>query len=259
VKIQYNITPTSGVPVSALGELTAKGITADHDEYQINLMKENVIVTDVNDNIIGHATKQFSHLLENIKGGEGMLHRAFSVFLFNERQELLLQQRSHTKVTFPLLWTNTCCSHPIYIPEEMDGAAGAKRAAMRKLEHELGITVGALSPEAFNYITRIHYCAASGDVWGEHEIDYIMLAECDSKTMPLKPNAEEVDAVKWVTKEQLQQMFDDEKRNKTTTMTPWFRLICDSFTFKWWDYLLAHKSLKGVEKFNDHHTIHRLK
>jgi isopentenyl-diphosphate delta-isomerase len=50
---------------------------------------------------------------------QGMLHRAFSVFLFNTKGELLLQQRSDAKITFPGYWTNTCCSHPLYFPEEM--------------------------------------------------------------------------------------------------------------------------------------------
>lgn len=57
------------------------------------------------------------HLMTNIN--QGMLHRAFSVFLFNTRGELLLQQRSDSKITFPAYWTNTCCSHPLYFPEEM--------------------------------------------------------------------------------------------------------------------------------------------
>lgn len=50
---------------------------------------------------------------------QGMLHRAFSVFLFNSKGELLLQQRSDEKITFPSTWTNTCCSHPLYFPEEL--------------------------------------------------------------------------------------------------------------------------------------------
>jgi len=56
--------------------------------------------------------KKKGHLNENIK--EGLLHRAFSVFLFNSKGELLLQQRAQEKITFPLYWTNTCCSHPLY-------------------------------------------------------------------------------------------------------------------------------------------------
>lgn len=50
---------------------------------------------------------------------QGMLHRAFSVFLFNTKGELLLQQRADAKITFPGYWTNTCCSHPLYVPDEL--------------------------------------------------------------------------------------------------------------------------------------------
>jgi isopentenyl-diphosphate delta-isomerase len=58
------------------------------------------------------------HLTENIQ--KGMLHRAFSVFLFNKDGELLLQQRAAEKITFPSMWTNTCCSHPLYLDAEME-------------------------------------------------------------------------------------------------------------------------------------------
>jgi len=56
--------------------------------------------------------------MENIN--KGLLHRAFSVFLFNEENELLLQQRAASKITFPMMWTNTCCSHMLHSPEELD-------------------------------------------------------------------------------------------------------------------------------------------
>jgi len=71
----------------------------------------------------------------------GLLHRAFSVFLFDSSNRLLLQQRSDEKITFPGYWTNTCCSHPLNVEDEKDenNHLGVKRAARRKLYHELGI------------------------------------------------------------------------------------------------------------------------
>lgn len=75
------------------------------------------------------------------------LHRAFSVFIFNTEQKLLLQKRAAIKITFPDRWTNSCCSHPLYNDSEMDmtgDAIGVKRAAQRKLAHELGIEMVAL-------------------------------------------------------------------------------------------------------------------
>jgi isopentenyl-diphosphate delta-isomerase type 1 len=205
------------------------------DPEQVRLLEEEVILVDRDDTPIGRASKKecetqtrpgfrarrqlpecvceprpscarAAHLTVNIN--KGMLHRAFSVFLFNEEGKLLLQKRSDAKITFPSRWTNTCCSHPLYFPEEMDetnnigeqsvtsararlrprhlaperkwrertptnssrdGAfTGVKRAASRKLEHELGITRDVLSLDDFRYITRLHYLATEG-MWGEHE------------------------------------------------------------------------------------------
>lgn len=105
---------------------------------------------------------------------KGLLHRAFSVFLFNSSNQLLLQQRATEKITFPDMWTNTCCSHPLAVPGETgvglrDAVEGAKRAAQRKLDHELGIKKEQVPLEAFRFLTRIHYKAPSDGEWGEHE------------------------------------------------------------------------------------------
>ncbi|XP_008655399.1 isopentenyl-diphosphate Delta-isomerase I isoform X1 [Zea mays] len=89
------------------------------DAVQRRLMFEDeCILVDEQDNVIGHESKYNCHLMEKIEAGN-VLHRAFSVFLFNSKYELLLQQRSATKVTFPLVWTNTCCSHPLYRESEL--------------------------------------------------------------------------------------------------------------------------------------------
>lgn len=109
--------------------------------------------------------------MKNINAG--LLHRAFSCFLFNSRNELLLQQRADAKITFPGLWTNTCCSHPLDIPGEVgDDFAGAilgvKRAAQRKLQQELGIKPEQVPIQDFEFLTRVHYLAGDGK-WGEHE------------------------------------------------------------------------------------------
>jgi isopentenyl-diphosphate delta-isomerase len=109
--------------------------------------------------------------MENIN--KGLLHRAFSAFVFRPSDgRLLLQQRATEKITFPDMWTNTCCSHPLDdFDAEKDQHAhrGVKVAATRKLEHELGIPQAQVPPEAFQYLTRIHYLAPSSGLWGEHE------------------------------------------------------------------------------------------
>jgi isopentenyl-diphosphate delta-isomerase len=105
---------------------------------------------------------------------KGLLHRAFSVFLFDDQNRLLLQQRAEEKITFADMWTNTCCSHPLNIPGETgstlpESIEGAKRAAQRKLDHELGIKPEQVPIEKFHFLTRIHYKAPSDGKWGEHE------------------------------------------------------------------------------------------
>jgi isopentenyl-diphosphate delta-isomerase type 1 len=110
--------------------------------------------------------------MENID--KGLLHRAFSVFLFDSQNRLLLQQRATEKITFPDMWTNTCCSHPLGIPGETgttleESVQGVRRAAVRKLDQELGIKASQVPIDHFKFLTRIHYKAPSDGQWGEHE------------------------------------------------------------------------------------------
>lgn len=226
-----------------------------HDDEQIRLMNENCIVLDWNDEAIGAGTKKLCHLMSNIE--KGLLHRAFSVFLFNERGELLLQQRASEKITFPDLWTNTCCSHPLCVDDELglDGSLeekvqGAINAAVRKLEHELGIPQSETRTRGrFHFLNRIHYMAPSNEPWGEHEIDYILFYKLgEGQALSVAPNVNEVRDSKWVSAEQLKQMFSDPELK----FTPWFKLICESYLFQWWD------QLSDLSKVENDRQIHRM-
>ncbi|KAK5674547.1 isopentenyl-diphosphate delta-isomerase idi1 [Elasticomyces elasticus] len=222
---------------------------AGYDEEQIRLMDEVCIVLDDHDNPIGSASKKVCHLMENID--KGLLHRAFSVFLFDPQNRLLLQQRATEKITFPDMWTNTCCSHPLGIPGEtgstLDAAvAGVKRAAQRKLDHELGIKAHQVPLDKFNFLTRIHYKAPSDGKWGEHEIDYILFIKAD---VDLDSNPNEVQATKWVAEGDLKTMLKDD----TLLFTPWFKLICQSMIFEWWEHLDS-----GLEKYMGERDIRRM-
>ena len=110
------------------------------DDTQVKLLEEQCILVDQDDRVVGHNSKKMCHRISE-NGTVGILHRAFSVFLFNSSGKLLLQQRSPAKITFPSYFTNTCCSHPLYLPEELEEEKqlGVRRAAQRKLFHELGI------------------------------------------------------------------------------------------------------------------------
>lgn len=138
--------------------------------------RDTVLVVNDDDVVIGSESKRSAHEFTPSQP-RGVLHRACSVFLFDEStSELLLQKRASSKITFPNVWTNTCCSHPLHGmdvnevdgPEDvMDGSVrGVKAAAIRKLNHELGIPFGELAVEDFKFLTRVHYWAADSVTHG---------------------------------------------------------------------------------------------
>jgi isopentenyl-diphosphate delta-isomerase type 1 len=92
-------------------------IEVSYDQEQLRLMQEMCIIVDKEDQVIRPETKKKCHLMTEID--KGLLHRAFSVFIFNSENKLLLQQRADEKITFPGYFTNACCSHPLYCEEEM--------------------------------------------------------------------------------------------------------------------------------------------
>lgn len=228
-------------------------IDKQYDQTQLNLFNEQMILVDRDDKPIGSETKKNCHLLENIS--KGMLHRAFSVFLFDTNNRLLLQQRSMHKITYPNHWTNTCCSHPLNIDEEMEtknNQQGIKVAAKRRMNYELGIKESQLKIDTFKYLTRIHYKAENvpnDGVFGEHEIDYILFIKGD---YDLQPNANEVKAVRYVSMYELKELLAEEMNpNSGVLLTPWFKLISDKFLFDWWS------KLDRIETLKDEKTIHR--
>ncbi|KAK9838284.1 hypothetical protein WJX81_002324 [Elliptochloris bilobata] len=176
-----------------------------------------------------------------------------------------ISDRAASKITFPDVWTNTCCSHPLHghTPSEVDrpedvasGAVpGAQRAALRKLWHELGIAPEALSAGGFRFLTRLQYCAADHDTygpdaeWGEHEVDYILFARAE---VALDPNPDEVSAVRYVDAAALRAMMAS---GSGLRWSPWFRLIAEHFLDRWWADL--DRTL-GTDDFVDVERIHRL-
>ncbi|CAN3353351.1 isopentenyl-diphosphate delta-isomerase [Diutina catenulata] len=256
------VTPLAEVSGIARSESSSKedlALFAGHDAEQIKLMEELCIVLDYDDKPVGSGTKKVCHIMDNIR--QGLLHRAFSVFMFNADGKLLLQQRADEKITFANMWTNTCCSHPLCVPAELGASgqaninslpaavAGAKNAAVRKLEHELGIPPAEVPVSSFEFLTRIHYMSPSGgedSKWGEHEIDYILIQQC-ANDITVNANYNEVRDFKWVSEAELKAMFADD----SLVFTPWFKLICEKFLFKWW------ANLKDLDQFKDD-SIHRM-
>ncbi|CAL1385326.1 unnamed protein product [Linum trigynum] len=226
---------------------------AGMDAVQRRLMFEDeCILVNEDDKVVGHDSKYNCHLWENIEKGNA-LHRAFSVFLFNSKYELLLQQRSATKVTFPLVWTNTCCSHPLYRETELvdEASLGVRNAAQRKLLDELGIPAEDVPVDQFMPLGRMLYKAPSDGKWGEHELDYLLFIVRD---VSMKPNPDEVAEVKYVNREELRELLRKADAGEGgLKLSPWFRLVVDNFLFKWWDHV-EKGTLKDVADME----IHRL-
>lgn len=143
-------------------------------------MSEQVILVDADDNAIGTMNKLEAHL-------QGKLHRAFSVFIFNEKGELLLQQRAIDKYHSGGKWTNTCCSHPRMGEDTLD-------AAHRRLKEEMGMECD------LQYAFNFTYKAALLDGIQEHEFDHVYFGTCDEAP---SPDPAEVSNYKYVSMEAL--------------------------------------------------------
>lgn len=161
-------------------------------------MEEQVILVDEQDNQIGLMPKMEAH-------EKAALHRAFSVFIFNDDGELMLQQRAADKYHSPLLWTNTCCSH------QRDGETSLE-AGKRRLQEEMGFITDL--EEVFWFV----YKAPFDNGLTEHELDHVMVGTFNGAP---SINKEEVEAYKWMT---LDAVKEDMKVNPDN-YTAWFKII----------------------------------
>lgn len=163
---------------------------------------ETLILVDEKDNEIGYEEKIKAH-----KNG-GKLHRAFSIFIFNDKNELLLQKRSIKKYHFGGLWTNTCCSH------HKKGET-LEESIHRELKEEVGFDT-----ELKEIFTFIYHATDKNSGLTEHELDHVFIGRYNGE---VKPNAEEIDEWKWINTEELR---EDIKVNGEN-YTPWFKKIID--------------------------------
>ena len=166
------------------------------------MTKENVILVNENDEQIG--------LMEKIEAHEkALLHRAFSVFILNDKGELMLQQRALHKYHSPGLWTNTCCSH------QREGESNIS-AGKRRLQEEMGFVTELA--EAVSFI----YKAAFDNGLTEHEYDHVMIGTYNDKPII---NPDEVASWKWM---DVQAVKDDITENPNQ-YTAWFKIIFEKF------------------------------
>ncbi|KAH7470757.1 hypothetical protein PRIC1_003417 [Phytophthora ramorum] len=209
------------------GRVTFEELTAGADAEQLEFMKEQIVQVDEQDAVQGPISKKDAHI------HDGVLHRAFSVFVFNSKNELLIQKRASEKITFPGFWANTCCSHPLFTEGELEDGVGVKRAAIRKLEHELGIPTTTFAIEDLAYVSTVMYKAASDENWTEYEMDHILFARGEVSLDNVNEN--EVEQVEFIARENLPALLNDTTRK----LSPWFHLIGSNLLPHWWDNLDA--------------------
>jgi geranylgeranyl diphosphate synthase type I len=198
------------------------------DDAQSQLMAEAIISVSEKDEVLGPMSKISAHR------DAGAYHRAFSVLLFDSKKRLLLQRRANDKVTFPGVWANSCCSHPLHSEDELteENALGVKKAAIRKLEQELGISPSHFSIEDFHFMTKMRYSARMNETWIEREIDHILIAQVD---VELNPNPNEVSEIAWVTYDELEELLLEEEPTNGS-IAPWFRCIAARImNEEWWN------------------------
>tara|TARA_B100001059_G_C17734097_1_gene527853 strand:+ start:382 stop:951 length:570 start_codon:yes stop_codon:yes gene_type:complete len=157
---------------------------------------EELILVDDHDNEIGFRSKFDCH------NGDGLLHRAFSVFLFNETGQLLLQRRSEKKRLWPGYWSNSCCSHP-------RRGESLSVATRRRLDDELNVST------ELNLIYHFKYQANFGKVGSEHELCHVFLGNLRGN---VHPNKNEIESIRFISVCEL----DSELTSSPEKFTPWF-------------------------------------
>jgi len=159
---------------------------------------EKLILVDSENNVRGYKDKVDCHM------GDGDLHRAFSIFIFNDAQELLLQQRSREKMLWPLIWSNSCCSHP-------RKGEDFEQATHRRLKEELGIDT------ELKYLFRFEYQAKYLDVGSENELCSVYIGKSNDH---VQVNPTEIAAWKYIPIDKINGEFEA----NPAIYSPWFKM-----------------------------------
>ena len=168
-------------------------------------MAEEVLLVDEHDHLLGKMEKIEAH-------EKGLLHRAFSVFIYNDNDELLIQKRALSKYHTPGLWTNTCCSH------QREGETNIE-AGKRRLQEEMGFTTDL--EDQFSFI----YKAPFSNGLTEHEYDHILTGHFNG--IP-DPNPDEVAEWKWMTLDEIEKDIEEHPGNYTA----WFKILLEKYLEK---------------------------
>ena len=170
----------------------------DHASRIVSSETEQLILVDENDVEMGHIDKQSAH------DANGLLHRAFSLFIFNPDGKLLMQQRSADKRLWPNYWSNSCCSHP-------RRGETMQQATSRRLRDELNIDA------ELEFVYKFTYQASYDELGAENELCWVYLGRTADTIMP---NRSEIADTGWVSASELQRKLEE----KPAQFTPWFKL-----------------------------------
>ncbi|WP_346426853.1 isopentenyl-diphosphate Delta-isomerase [Wenzhouxiangella sp. XN201] len=171
---------------------------------------EELILVDDADRAIGTLSKGACH------DGDGILHRAFSVFLFDEEGRLLIQQRAGDKRLWPLYWANSCCSHP-RAGEEMN------EATVRRTREELGVSA------ELEFIYKFQYQASYEGVGAEHELCWVYIGL--TREDEVRPNPSEIADWRFLPPEEVDALIE----NPDADVAPWFRMEWRELRRAHWD------------------------
>ncbi|RKR06534.1 isopentenyl-diphosphate delta-isomerase [Maribacter vaceletii] len=166
------------------------------------MKEEEVILVNTNDEPIGTMPKMEAH-------EKAVLHRAFSVFIMNNKGETMLQQRAAHKYHSPLLWTNTCCSH------QRVGESNIQ-AGKRRLQEEMGFSA------ELQEVTSFIYKAPFDNGLTEHELDHVMIGNYNGEP---KINLDEVESWKWMKPVAIKKDIEINPE----VYTVWFKIIFEKF------------------------------
>jgi isopentenyl-diphosphate delta-isomerase len=167
-------------------------------EEIVSSESEALILVDPSDKVVGYLDKSAAH------DGEGVLHRAFSLFIFNPEGRLLLQRRAPGKRLWPEFWSNSCCSHPRK-GERME------EAVHRRLEQELGMTA------ELNFAYKFEYTAPFGELGTEHELCWVYIGHTEAEPVI---NTTEIMDWRWIEPRELSAAIDRDP----AAFTPWLKM-----------------------------------
>jgi len=175
----------------------------------VSFETEQLILVDSDDDVVGYKSKAECH------DNDGILHRAFSLFIFNDKREVIMQKRAADKRLWPLIWSNSCCSHP-------RKGETCEYATTRRLKEELGLEA------ELHFLYKFQYHARWKDIGSENELCSVYIGK--SSDLPAINDTEIADW-KWISRDDLNRDLE----NNPDSYSPWFKMEWKEIQDNYWD------------------------